>query len=111
MMARRTRRPYAPPLHMQLDAQRAEYQRILTAWADETHRRLYHDPRRLYAYLVPSTATAYGQIVTVADGETPPAGAVLMDPEPISGFKTRPQLGAWIKALADWRPMYPNLKG
>lgn len=105
-----TARP-KPTVRQQIDAQRAVYLQILSAWTDATHRRMMRDGGacRLYAYHLPSTATDYGQILAVAEGEEAPAGAALIDAEPVSAWKTRPQLLAWITERANWLPMYPNL--
>ena len=107
----------AKPLALQIEDERQKYYAVLSTWTDETHRRLMREMGgRLFAYYWPSTATDYGKLASVADGQQPPPvpggpfspGWKLITPEPVPISCNRAGLYAWIKKHADYLPMYPS---
>ena len=83
---------------------KARYEEILRSAVQTILNRQEYEPGALYLYVLPSSDTAYGQILLARQGEHPHPDAILATGERIPVLDHE-ALYQWVKDLTDWLPM------
>lgn len=87
---------------------RALWEARKSAWVEAVWVAMMRDPyRRRYLYLIPVNGSTWGELVTVLDGEDPPAGSELVTAEAIvSGDKGT--IRRWLDQFAGRLSVIPG---
>lgn len=84
-----------------------QYEALVTAATEDAWRLLMAQPWAVWLYYVPSSGTAWGQLVPVLDETEPPAGAMLATSERIPSHRERTYVRAWIRERSQRLPILP----
>jgi hypothetical protein len=76
---------------------------VLATW-QYLMRDMSHVP--LYLYVQPTNGSSWGELITVREGDDPPAGTELVCPERIPNG-TKQQIAVWLERFAGRLPVIP----
>lgn len=98
--------------HRAYEAERRQWEAIKAAFVTAAHRALMDaytrdgDYSPWYAYVKPSAAGTWGELLPVKEADDPPAGFELVSAERIPPFAPH-EIARWFERLSGRLPVYP----